>query len=348
MSMVARAPALLALLLLAACQQAVRPNIEAPPAPGTTVAPTAIPSPEVPPPEASPPPPAPEPVVPANPEPTPDPVFGMGGEVFERLRSGLGPGACDAGGTIARRWRQRFTADQQGFSRQLESALPLLDYVSREVAQKQLPAEFALIPLVESGYHPGAVGVGKPLGLWQMIGSTARNHGIVIRPGYDGRLSPVESTHAALSYLDSLSAMMGSWHATVMAYNAGENRVRSALARSPAGDPAAGNRHPHGLDNVTYDYVGKLQALSCLIADPDREGIQLPMQARFERLREMTLDPDMTSIDQLAGQLGISGKSLRELNPAYRGGHVAKGVPREVLVPASAGIGASLPRTTAP
>jgi membrane-bound lytic murein transglycosylase D len=233
-------------------------------------------------------------------------------------------------------------------ARQLESVLPLMDYVSREVAQKQLPAEFVLIPLIESGYRPGAVGAGQPLGLWQMIASTARNHGVVIRAGYDGRLSPVESTRAALSYLDTLHAMMGPWPATVMAYNAGENRVRAALKRSPAGDPAAGLRHPQGLDSVTYEYVAKLQALSCLIADPGQQGIELPMQARFERLREVNLDPDLDSIDELANRLGISGKALRELNPAYRGGHVAKDVPRAILVPASAAAGGMLSETAAP
>jgi membrane-bound lytic murein transglycosylase D len=336
MSSTARAPLFLSLLLLAACQQAVRPDQSDVLTPVETEPPAQW--------EA-----LPEDVPKTAPtEVSSDPVYGNGAEVFERLRAGLEPGACDSGGAIARRWRQRFAANAQAMARQIETVLPLLDYVSREVAQKKLPAEFVLIPLIESGYRPSAIGMGGPTGLWQMIASTARNHGIVIRAGYDGRLSPVESTRAALSYLDTLHVMMGPWPATVMAYNAGENRVRSALKRSPAGDPAAGLRHPHGLDNVTYEYVGKLQALSCLIADPGQEGIELPMQARFERLREVNLDPELTSIDQLAGRLGINGKSLRELNPAYRGGQVAKGVPRAILVPASAVSGGMLSETSAP
>ncbi len=333
--MITRVPALLALLLLAACQQAVRPNVETSPS-APSPEPVAAPAVAASAPEISPPPPVSEPVVPANTEPTPDPVYGLGEEVFARLRTELEPGACDAGGAIARRWRQRFAANPVLFARDLESALPLMDYVSREVLHKQLPAEFALIPLIESGYRPAAIGLGGPTGLWQMIASTARNHGIIIKQGYDGRLSPVESTRAALSYLDTLQAMMGRWPATVMAYNAGENRVRAALARSPEGDPADGNHHPHGLNNVTYDYVGKLQALSCLIAEPERAGIELPLQSRFERMLELTLDEDVTSIEQFANRQGISGKSLRTLNPAYKSGRVAQGMPRQILVPASA------------
>ncbi len=319
------------LFLLAACQQAVRPNLtdvltpveSSPPAQWEPLPETAR---------------APAPMAVA-----PDPVFGSGEEVFARLRSGIEAEACNSGGEMARRWQRRFSANPTAFARQLAAALPLMDYVVGQIELAQLPSVFALIPLIESNYRANAVGVGAPLGLWQMIPSTARNHGVVIKSGYDGRLSPIESTHAALSYLDTLQAMMGRWPATVMAYNAGENRVRAALARAAAGDPAAGTRHPPGLADVTYEYVAKLQALSCLIADPARAGIELPLQARFERMRELTMDADIDSVEQFAKRQGIDAKVLRGLNPAYRGGRVATGAPRRILVPASALVATAAP-----
>ena len=348
MNLYTRSLVALSFLFLAACQQAVRPNHDdssAVPAP-TVGQETPPPAPEVLPPPVVVEPSLPAPVVIA--EPVPDPTYGLGEEVFARLRAGLEPGACDAGGDIARRWRQRFAANPTGFSHLLESVLPLMDYVSRQVEQEQLPAEFALIPLIESGYKPSAIGQGGPAGLWQMIPSTARNHGIVIHAGYDGRLSPIESTHAALSYLNTLHAMMGPWPATVMAYNAGENRVRAAIARSPGADLTAGKHHPHGLNDVTYEYVGKLQALSCLIVDSERAGIPLPLQTRFERMQELPVDADVTSLDQFAKRRGIDAKSLRELNPAYKGGRVVTGAPRRVLVPASAINTTTTPSSTLP
>ena len=96
-----------------------------------------------------------------------------------------------------------------------------------------MPGEFALIPIVESWYRPDAVGPGGPAGMWQMISSTARNHGIHIQAGYDGRLSPVESTDAALSYLEALSALFkGEWRTMAMGYNAGEYRILRAFRNS--------------------------------------------------------------------------------------------------------------------
>ena len=54
-----------------------------------------------------------------------------------------------------------------------------------------------------------------------------------MRAGYDGRLSPVDSTRAAVRYLKTLHGMFaGDWRLAVMAYNAGEYRVFGALRRS--------------------------------------------------------------------------------------------------------------------
>ena len=115
----------------------------------------------------------------------------------------------------------------------MEEILPLMAYVLEEVERKKLPGEFALLPIVESWYRPAAIGPGGPAGMWQMISSTARNHGIRIQSGYDGRLSPVESTDAALSYLQTLDGLFdGEWRAMAMAYNAGEYRIIRAFRAS--------------------------------------------------------------------------------------------------------------------
>ena len=166
-----------------------------------------------------------------------------GDEVFARIRRGLGSNVC-AAGENSERWRRRYASNPAAFANRIERILPLLDFVSAEVERVGLPSEFTFIPLVESWYKPEAMGVGGPAGMWQMIGSTARNHGIHIRDGYDGRLSPVESTRAALSYLKLLHGMFGGWEATVMAYNAGEGRMMQAYRRARSHE-ANGDRRRH-------------------------------------------------------------------------------------------------------
>jgi len=263
----------------------------------------------------------------------PIPAMTSGEETFARVRRNLGSAkSCDAGNNSAR-WRQRYAGNPATFSMRLKSVLPLLDFVSVEVERARLPAEFTFIPLVESWYQPAAIGVGGPAGMWQMIGSTARNHGIHIREGYDGRLSPVESTRAALSYLKTLQGMFGDWQAIVMAYNAGEGRMQRALRRAGSRVTSASERRPHGLSNITYDYVDKLQALSCLVSQPHRFGLRLPVETRFEPLVPLLMDPGVQTLDAFARAHDKDPAELKRLNPGFRNGRVVAGVPRLVLAP---------------
>ena len=323
--------ALSAVLWLAGCQQAVRPNLpaaQAPPLQSTTGATETVasdPAQAILPDSAV---ALVEAIAPAMPEP----VMGRGADVFERINNGISPGACAAGSNSSR-WRKRYAGSPAAFARHLEQILPLLDFVSVEVERSGLPSEFVFIPLVESWYKPEAIGPGGPAGMWQMISSTARNHGVHIQPGYDGRLSPVESTRAALSYLKTLQGMFGQWQAIVMAYNAGEGRIQNAFRRARSREVSAARRKPHGLSNITYDYVAKLQALSCLVSEPERHGLSLPNTTLFVPLLPLLIEADVQSLDEFARQQDQDPKQLRRLNPGFKNGRVVAGVPRLVLTP---------------
>lgn len=325
-------------LVLAACQSPVRPDLDEPKEPATpvTISPTPSPVPQ-----------APE----QEPAPTaPDPID-TGAEVFDRMSARFSAPIC-VKGQHNRTWRKRYAGYPASFARHVEQILPLMAYVLEEVERKDLPGEFVLIPIVESWYRPAAIGPGGPAGMWQMISSTARNHGIHIRQGYDGRLSPVESTDAALSYLQKLDGMFdGEWRAMAMAYNAGEYRIVRAF-RANGDQRVSGESHlPKGLSRTTYDYVAKLHALACLIAKPERHGLVLPREARFVPLARMTLPAGVHTLDQAAIRLGTDAARLRSLNPAYRQGRIVAGAPRDVLAPATslamlAAAGSDLPASS--
>ncbi len=319
-------PCLCALIvLLAACQPQVKPPQEGspePPEPATAVEVNA---------------PTPAAAAQAAPLPPPEPKrMDTGAEVFDAMTARFSEPVC-VDGPNNRKWRQRYAGYPDAFAKHLEQILPLMAYVVEEVQRRDLPGEFVLLPIVESWYRPEAIGPGGPAGMWQMISSTARNHGIRIQPGYDGRLSPVESTDAALSYLEELSKLFdGEWRAMAMGYNAGEYRILRAF-RNTGDQRVSGESHlPRGLSRTTYDYVAKLHALACLIAKPERHGLVLPRDASFVPLARMTLPEGAQSLDEAARQLGTDAARLRALNPAYRQGRVVAGVPREVLAPASA------------
>ncbi|WP_374601682.1 transglycosylase SLT domain-containing protein [Arenimonas sp.] len=334
MRVVRRQWLLLPALLLAACQVPVKPvtpEAQAPAAAAATPAAQADAA-ETRPGKTPPatPPPAPKPEEPATP---PDPID-TGAELFDHLAGNFQSPVCIKG-DANRAWRKRYAGHPASFARHLEEILPLMAYVAAEVDRRGLPAEFVLIPIVESWYRPAVIGPGGPAGMWQMIASTARNHGIRIHAGYDGRLSPVASTDAALDYLAALSGRFdGDWRATAMAYNAGEYRILRAFRSNGHRDASAERKLPQGLSRITYDYVAKIRALACLIAEPGRQGLELPRDARFVPLARLPLPPGATSLDQAALKLVADARELRRLNPAYRGGRVPAGAPREVLVPA--------------
>ena len=313
-------------LLLAACQPQVKPDREDPREPATEVQLKPVPRVTA---TAK----APEPAAPVV--VAPDPID-SGAEVIDRMTARFSAPIC-VKGQQNRHWRKRYAGYPDNFARHVEEILPLMGYVVEEVERKGLPGEFALLPIVESWYRPDAIGPGGPAGMWQMISSTARNHGILIQSGYDGRLSPIESTDAALSYLETLDHMFGGeWRAMAMGYNAGEYRIVRAF-RSSGERRVSGERHlPRGLSRITYDYVAKLHALACLFEKPERHGLVLPREARFVPLVRMTLPEGATSLDEAAVRMGTDASRLRALNPAYRQGRVVAGAPRDVLAPATA------------
>jgi membrane-bound lytic murein transglycosylase D len=219
-----------------------------------------------------------------------------GEEVFSALRNGFSRPVC-VDGPANESWRRRYAGSPRVFSNHLSQILPLLGYVTEEVRKRDLPTEFALIPIIESRYQPDARGAGGPSGLWQMINSTARNHGVTIKDGYDGRFSVIDSTDAALSYLEELDRIFkGDWRAMVMGYNAGEYRILGAFKRSGSRQVSGEQRLPRGLSHITYSYVDKLHALSCLIAEPKKHGLQLPNNVTFTPLREVEVGSNIGSL----------------------------------------------------
>lgn len=187
-----------------------------------------------------------------------------GREIYDRFRSGLAEPTCP---TQPSAWTQHFSSAPQRLSNRNDNTLALFGHVVDSVRAAHLPTEYALIPFVESGYKADARSGSGPAGLWQMIGSTARNHHVPMRPGYDGRLSPVESTRAAVRYLKTLHGMFGgNWRLAVMAYNVGENRVFGALKRSGQSARTARPEALTGLPDITRVYDDKLHAISCVMA----------------------------------------------------------------------------------
>jgi membrane-bound lytic murein transglycosylase D len=279
---------------------------------------------------------APVPAPAAAPAATPPALTRNGQDVYQRFLEGLSEPDCSEAATG--RWRSHFAHVPSQLAARGTDVLPLFSYVVEEVRAQHLPTEYALIPFVESGYRPGARSASGPAGLWQFIAVTARNHEIPIRPGYDGRLSPADSTRAAVRYLKTLHGMFaGDWRLAVMAYNAGEYRVFGALKR--AGQEAR-NATPDTLPvpQLTQAYVRKLHALSCLIKEAGtQETWMAAMDREVPALTAIPVPDGIRDLDTLATRHETDAARLKRLNPAHADGRLARiGQPVNVLVPQAA------------
>ena len=112
-------------------------------------------------------------------------------------------------------------------------------HVVTEVEARGMPLEFALLPVVESAYEPFAYSVSRAAGLWQFIPATGVRFGLKQDWWYDGRRDVIESTRAALDYLQALHDQFdGDWLLAIAAYNVGEAAVQRADRLQPRARPA--------------------------------------------------------------------------------------------------------------
>ncbi|MDT3501349.1 lytic transglycosylase domain-containing protein [Stenotrophomonas maltophilia] len=258
-----------------------------------------------------------------------------GQEIFSSFRDGLAEPTCDAEATSPR-WQKQFAHAPSRLANQDDDALVLFGYVVEELRKANLPTEFALIPFVESGYRPNARNGSGPTGLWQFIATTARNHRVPMANGYDGRLSAVDSTQAAVRYLKTLHGMFGGdWRLATMAYNAGEYRVLQALRKAGMNAQNATPSALPGLSPVTYAYVEKLHALACVLEDVEEQpGVMASLDRTVPVLKDHAL-PAGTSVQQWAAQRSLDPARIARLNPALAAGGRPTGTTR-VLAPVAA------------
>ncbi|MBS0366221.1 MAG: LysM peptidoglycan-binding domain-containing protein [Proteobacteria bacterium] len=237
------------------------------------------------------------------------------GDLFDRMRVGFK--LDDADGRAAVDQQLRWYAGNPAY---LERAFGRADlylyHIVTELERRGMPLELALLPVVESAFEPYAYSRASASGLWQFIPGTGSQYGLRQDWWYDGRRDIVESTRAALDYLQSLhDEFNGDWLLAIAAYNCGEAAVERAVAANRyAGRPV--DFWSLRLPRETRAYVPKLLAMKRLVANPATYGLSIspiPNQPYFVRVAtysQMNL--------KLAAQIaGITPEEVYELNPAF-------------------------------
>ena len=198
--------------------------------------------------------------------------------------------------------------------RMVERSQRYLFHIVEEVEKRGMPTEIALLPMIESAYNPQAYSKSHASGIWQFIPSTGVHFGLKQNWWVDNRRNVTFATDAALTYLQKLHGMFGSWDLALAAYNAGEGTVGRAIERNRklglATDYESINLPPE-----TRNYVPKLQAIKNLMTNPGKYGLNIQTIANTAYFTRVSAP---TQIDaRLAAKLAeISDDEFLALNPS--------------------------------
>lgn len=235
---------------------------------------------------------------------------------------------------LVRRHESKFVSSSAYFKRTIERSRPYMYHISNEVAKRNMPAEIALLPFIESAYVTKAKSHVGASGLWQFMPATGRHYGLEQTPLYDGRHDIYAATDAALNYLQYLHGLFGDWSLALAAYNWGEGNVGRAVnrARAQGLEPVYENLR---MPNETRNYVPKLLAVRNIVNNPEYFGMSFADLENKPFFKAVDIDQpiDLSAAVRLAD---ISQAEFDALNPAFKSPVYIPKTGRKLLLPATA------------
>ena len=227
-----------------------------------------------------------------------------------------------------------YAKNQKYIDRVVERSRPYLYHVVSEVEKRGMPLELALLPIVESAFHPFAYSRSHASGIWQFIPSTGRIFGMKQNWWYDGRRDIVAATKGALDYLEKLNGDFdGDWLLALAAYNTGERNVARAVRRNKNAGKKTGFFSLR-LPRETRGYVPSLLAVAELVVNPKQHNIvwkpvaDQPYFAQIDTGEQI----DLATAAELAG---MKMDELYTLNPGFNRWATDPLGPHRLLIPVS-------------
>lgn len=203
------------------------------------------------------------------------------------------------------------------FHRTLQRGSLYLYHVVDELEKRGMPTDLALLPFIESAFNPQAISSAKASGLWQFMPATGHDFNLNQNIFKDDRRGILDSTNAALNYLQKLYGMFGDWQIVLAAYNWGEGSVQRAIKKQEAkGLPIDFNSLSSLMPKETKNYVPKLQAVKNIIDQPELFNISLPPLKNKPYFTSISKEKDIDV--KLAAQFAeLPLQEFKALNPQF-------------------------------
>lgn len=190
-----------------------------------------------------------------------------------------------------------------------------LYHIIEEVTTRGMPTEIALLPFVESAFVTNAKSRVKAAGLWQFMPATGKHYELDQTMWKDERYDVLQSTSAALTYLQRLHDEFNDWPLAFAAYNWGEGNVRLAIKRNQSlGLPT--DYMSLKMPAETRNYYPKLQAIKNIVQNPNDYGIKLPTIYNEPFFVQIFKDQDI-DVKRAANLAGMSHEEFSTLNPSF-------------------------------
>jgi membrane-bound lytic murein transglycosylase D len=252
-------------------------------------------------------------------------------DLWERIRKGFAMQELPT--PLVAEKEKFYTTKPEYLQRMFSRGGRYLFHIVEEVEKRGLPTELALLPFIESAMNPVAMSSAKAAGLWQFIPSTGKQYNLNQNFWVDNRRDVVQSTRAALDYLQKIYALHGNdWFLALASYNWGEGSVGRAIKKNKAvGKPT--DYLSLDMPNETRHYIPKLIAIKNILANSKEMGVALPPlpnRAYFVTI-EKTRPIDLKLAAKFAG---MSVDDFVALNPAHNRPVIAASKNNEIKIPA--------------
>jgi len=206
-----------------------------------------------------------------------------------------------------------------------------LFYIVQEVNARNMPTEIALLPFVESAFVTNAKSSAKAVGLWQFMPATGKDFRLTQNVFRDERRDVVQSTDAALDYLQRLNTQFGSWELALAAYNWGAGNISKAQKRNlAAGLPT--DYESLTMPRETRNYVPKLMAYRQIVLDPKAYGIVLPELENHPYFVALDVDNDI-DVALVIKLAEIPPEEFHSLNPSFNKPVILSNANQQILLP---------------
>lgn len=190
--------------------------------------------------------------------------------------------------------------------------------VEKIFKEEKVPTDLIWLAQAESVWKPNALSRAAAKGIWQFIPSTGTRYGLAQTAWIDERSHPEKSTRAAAKYLRWLhDHFAGDWLLAMAAYNSGENRVDSAIAKCGYAD--FWELYKRGLlPQETRNYVPCILSIIVISKNQKRYGFDVKPDSTLAY--ETFEVPSQTDLKVVADLIGSPYETIQDLNAELRRG----------------------------